>query len=244
MLLQKNPLTMLGTISRCWLFAYRTRADDIKYLLPPELEPVQHHDYAFWNVVVCQVQNMRPKLVPLPVGVTYWHVAYRLYVRLHMRPNETVEGLFFLRSDCDNALMSFAGNILTDFNFHSARVCVSEESQSTEIKITAPGGDAYARINSTNTPKLSVSSAFNSLEEASQFLKYKPNGISISSRNQASVVRIVRDEEAWRSRLVDVAEARWSFFDDKKVDLEICYEVEPISYQWNRAEIHNCIHNA
>ncbi len=33
-------------------------------------------------------------------------------------------------------------------------------------------------------------------------------------------------------------EAEWQFFADKNVAPEICYEVEPIEYQWSRAEIY------
>lgn len=234
MLIQKNPLTMLGTLSKCWLFTFQTPIETAVQLLPPELEPVQHRDYAFWNVVVCQVQNMRPKLSPLPLGVTCWHVAYRLYVRMKPSTGEVVEGLYFLRSDCNNALMSFVGNLLTDFKFNIASVQVSQSSQSTEITISAPEGDAYARI-SNDPPALPEYSAFDSLEEARQFLKYKPNGVSIGANGSANIVHIVRDEKAWKSNLVVVDEAHWSFLEGKNVKPEICYEVEPIHYQWNRA---------
>lgn len=237
MLIQKNPLTMVGTIAQCWLFVYQTPSAEVRRLIPPQLELVQHRDSAFWNIVVCQVQNMRPKLSPLPIGVTYWHIAYRLYVRFRSRGEETIEGLYFLRSDCNNSLMSAVGNVLTDFNFHTASISISKGSQSTEIEIVAPAGDAYARINTTHQPALSGGSAFDSIDEASRFLKYKPNGISVHSSGRTNVVHIDRDEKAWNSRLVNVEEARWSFFSDKNVSLEICYEVEPISYQWNRARI-------
>jgi hypothetical protein len=137
--------------------------------------------------------------------------------------------------------MSAAGNLLTDFNFHTASVSVSASSQSTEIKIVAPAGDAYARINNSDQTTLSRGSVFDSIEEASQFLKYKPNGISIDSVGRANVVHIERDETAWKSRLVNVEEARWSFFSDKHVSPEICYSVEPISYQWNRANVFSVV---
>jgi len=238
MLIQKNPLTMLGTIARCWLFVYQTPANDVRHLLPARLEPVQHRDCAFWNIVVCKVQNMRPKLLPLPIGVTYWHVAYRLYVNFQTLSGDTSEGLYFVRSDCDNPLMAAAGNVLTDFNFHTASISVSENSLSTEIKIGAPFGDAYARINVTEPPALPTDSAFDTLEEAEQFLKYKPNGIAVDSSGCANVVHIVRDELAWKSKLISVEEASWAFFEDKNVRPEICYQVEPIRYQWNRANIY------
>lgn len=239
MLMQKSPLTMLGTLSRCWLFTYQTPAQSVVPLLPPELEPVQRRNYAFWNVVVCQVQNMHPKILRGAAGITYWHIAYRLYVRFKARSGETIEGLYFMRSDCDNRLLTVFGNLFTDFKFNLASVRVQQDSKSTQIDVAAPGGDAHVKL-SNSPPTLPEYSAFTSLAEAEQFLKYKPNGISISTSGQASVVHIVRDEKAWRSKLVVLQEARWAFFDDKNVKPEICYEVGRINYQWNRAQTYGC----
>ncbi|HEY9868364.1 MAG TPA: DUF2071 domain-containing protein [Candidatus Obscuribacterales bacterium] len=241
-MIQKNPITMVGTIARCWLFVYRTPAQEARRLLPPQLEPVVHGDWSFWNVVVCQVRNMRPKLSPLPIGFTYWHVAYRLYVRCRVHADEVIEGLYFLRSDCDSPLIAVAGNVVTDFNFHCGRVSVFCDNGHVHITVTAPGADAYARINENKGPVLPAQSPFGSLDEASRFLKYKPNGISIDSAGRANVVHIVRDEQSWKSRLVCVEESRWSFFDDKDAALEICYAVEPVFYQWNRGciQCHVC----
>ena len=230
---------MVGTLSKCWLFTFQTPKQCAVALLPPQLQPVEHQDYAFWNVVVCRVRDMRPKLSPLPLGVTYWHVAYRLYVRCKTHSGEEIEGLYFLRSDCDNAMMSFTGNLLTDFKFNKASVNVSLRERTTEIAISAPNGDAYARIGDS-PPALPEYSAFGSLDEAKQFLKYKPNGISIAADGAANIVHIVRDETAWTSRLVTVESARWSYLEDKNVKPEICYELEPIFYQWNRARAYTC----
>jgi hypothetical protein len=240
MLTFKNPITMVGQINRCLLFVYRTPVADAVSLLPPQLKPVQHNGYAFWNIVVCKVQNMRPKLFPLAVGVTYWHVAYRLYVKFQTESGEIIEGLYFLRSDCDNALMSLAGNVLTDFNFHVASVSLSDYETTTNLRIHAEGGIASAVIRKDGQATLSSASPFGSLSEAQQFLKYKPSGISIMPNGSANVVRISRNEDAWKSKLVEMDQAQWSFFAGKNVEFEICYDVQPITYQWNRARVYTC----
>src|SRR4051812_42714640 len=123
-LLPQNPVTMVGRLDPCWLFAYRTPAQEARAFLPPALEPVTHGGFAFWNVVVCRVQRMRPWFAPAPLGVSYWHIAYRLYVRFHPAQGEPIEGLYFVRSDCDSWLMALAGNLVTDFRFHTAAVRV------------------------------------------------------------------------------------------------------------------------
>ena len=55
--------------------------------------------------------------------------------------------------------------------------------------------------------------------------------------NHQEPLAIRRDEAAWKSRLVTVVEARWSFLEGRTVRPEICYEVAPIAYQWARGRL-------
>lgn len=233
--LPKNPITMTGTLDRCWLFTFQTPEADAWGELPEPLEPVTHNGHAFWNVVVSHIHRMRPKGAPAALGLSYWHVAYRLYARYQPRSGPPVEGLYFARSDCDSALMTAAGNLLTDYHFHSAPVRVQEDDRCLEIEITSRDMPAHAELCLAAPAQLPAYSAFEGLDEASGFLKYKPFGLSVHPGGRVSVVRIVRDESAWRYRLVKVQSQRWAFFADKTVRPEICYQVAPIEYHWNRA---------
>ncbi|HUG14343.1 MAG TPA: DUF2071 domain-containing protein [Thermomicrobiales bacterium] len=237
---QKNPVTMVGALDRCWLFTFRTPAERATSLLPAVLEPVTHDGFAFWNVVVSHIGRMRPRFAPAFTGMSYWHVAYRLYVRLTPAGSSTpIEGLYFIRSDCDSSMMSRAGNLATDFNFHVAAIRVGDSDDQVAIDIDSPGATGRARLSMTTPPEHSPGSAFGSLDEAAAFLKYKPFGISVDERaGEANVVRIVRDEAAWRSRLLYVVEQDWEFLGDQDVCPEICYQVDPIAYQWNRGRVY------
>ena len=148
-----------------------------------------------------------------------------------------VEGLWFLRSDCDSALVAAGGNLVTDFRFHRATIEVAETDRTVAAKITVRGGDAQFRLNRNATPQLAAGAPFASLEEAAAFLKYKPFGLSPSGSDAVNVVRVVREEAAWRSRLVTVEDARWQFLARHETALEICCQVEPIDYQWERGKI-------
>lgn len=228
--MRKNPITMKGRIERCWLFAFRTAEAEARAILPVPLEPVTRQGQAFWNVVVCRVESMRPRGVPGFLGMGYWHVAYRLHVRYRGE-----EGLYFVRSDCDSGLMAWMGNVMTDFRFHKARVEVEEEGERVRIGIDAPGARAEATLR-RGAARRPEDSAFGSLDEAAAFLKYKPRGFSVGEDGEVSVVRIVRDESAWRARSVEVVSQEWAFFSGMRVTPEICTEVEPIEYRWNRGE--------
>ena len=229
--MRKNPLTMKGTIERCWLFAFRAPEAELRPALPAPLDLVTHGGFAFWNVVVCRVGAMRPRFAPRFLGMSYWHVAYRLYAR-----HRSLEGLHFVRSDCDSAVLSWMGNVMTDFHFHAAGVRVEEEDARVRIAIDSPDAPGAAEIDRRAPPALPEGSPFRSVEEAAAFLKYKPLGLSVGRGGAVSVVRIVRDESAWRARAVAVAAQRWAFFDGRPAVAELCTEIEPIEYRWNRGE--------
>lgn len=130
--------------------------------------------------------------------------------------------------------MAVAGNLLTDFNFHRAKIKTRERPEALDIRIWSPDAPAQASLSRMTPPRLGPHSAFESPDEAGAFLKYKPFGISIGPSGRANVVEITRREDAWRSKLVEVVEAHWAFFDGMDVRPEVCYEVEPIDYRWNR----------
>jgi hypothetical protein len=237
-MLRKNPLTMQGTLDRCWLFTYGAPLEEVRSLVPPELEVVEREGRAFWNVVVCRIRKMRPWPLPTVVGVTYWHVAYRTYARFHPAQGAPIEGVYFLRSDCDSRLMAAMGNLLTDYRFHTAPVCIREEEERVEMEVRSKDCPGRAVLDRAGAVRLPAHSAFSSLDEAARFLKYKPCGLSAIPGRGASVVRISRDERAWQYRLVRVEEAEWAFFQGKSVLPEICYQVDPIEYRWNRAQVY------
>jgi hypothetical protein len=172
-------------------------------------------------------------------GIRYWHVAYRLYVRYRAAATpEPIEGLYFVRSDCNNPLIAAAGNRLTDFRFHRASIQVNEGRSTVTIQIESPDAAAYASLRPEVPPQRAPHSAFSSLDQAAAFLKYKPAGISLTEDGAANVVHITRSEATWQSKLVQVETATWEFLKDKPAKPEICFQVEPISYQWNRGEIY------
>jgi hypothetical protein len=233
----KNPLTIVGTIERCWLFVYQTPEEEARKLVPGALELVTRDGCAFWNIVVCRLRAMRPRDFPAFLGASYWHLAYRFYVRFHAESGPPIEGLYFLRSDCDSRLMTFMGNLLTDYHFHTAGINVIEEAPLLHLSIRSPDAPARVTLDRTKPSELPAHSVFPSLEAAAAFLKYKPFGISVDAANRANVVDIQREDAAWKSRLVSVVSAEWKFFEGMTVRPEICYEVDPIAYQWNRGRI-------
>jgi len=233
----KNPFTMWGRIERCWLLAYRAPLSEINALLPPPLEAVSREGFGFYNVVICRIKDMRPWPLPGLFGFSYWHVAYRIYVRFRSREGDCEEGLYFLRSDCDKDWLVTIGNKLTDFRFHSAKLQFEENATQAEEKtfrICSHGSDAVLRIEKGDVSQPEEGSVFAGIREAEAFLKYKPKGIGFPAKGLVQVVNIERDERAWKHRLVRVKEQNFDFLQGSGARFELCYEVGPIDYVWKK----------
>mgnify|MGYP001814944596 FL=1 len=229
----KYPFDMCGRIERCWLFAFREPGETIAPLVPEPLTAITRDGYAFWNVVVCEISGMRPLFAPKSMGISYRHAAYRIYVRHKPTAAPPVEGLYFVRSDADSAAITAAGSLLTDFHFHRARIRIAQGESRTEIDIDSRTAPGHALIDLDAKPHLREQSPFGSLFEAKAVLKYKPFALAPAGARSVRVLRVRRDELAWRSKLVQ-AEADFEFFNDRAVEPEIAYQVDPIDYRWER----------
>jgi hypothetical protein len=119
--------TMAGHLSECVLLAYRTPAESVKHLVPPPLELLTNQQWAFWNIVLCRIDRMRPAGFPRFTGLSYHHVAYRLYVQARTRA-EVITGLYFVRSDADSRVVTRLGNLLSAFHFHPGKIDFRIES--------------------------------------------------------------------------------------------------------------------
>lgn len=230
-------ITMTGRLSECLLLAYRTPANNVRHLLPKGLELVTRGDFAFWNLVVCRVERMRPTGFPGWCGVSYVHVAYRLYVRAPLANGEILDGLYFVRSDADDALLSWAGNLVSDFKFHPAKIHLESSAQNCGLRVTSGGGgDALLKISFDANQVLSKDSCFPTYAEASHFLKYRPIGLSSdASGKQLKLAEVFRNEKDWRETPIGMIEAKWGFLErlgQNEIQLELGTRVAPIHYRW------------
>jgi hypothetical protein len=210
----------------------------VRSLLPAPLEPVTHGGFAFWNVVVCEVTDLRPSLFPAVLGLAYWHVGYRLHVQVRLANGATLAGLHFVRSDCDRRIVAAAGNLLTDFRFHTARIRIEEGHEQVVGTVRAPGANVDFRLRRGAMPQPAPVSPFLDIPTAQKALKYPPRGLSPEQGGEAvNAVHIVRDESAWRSEPIAMEEAQWEFFKERDAHFELCCEVAPIAYEWRRGEV-------
>jgi hypothetical protein len=249
-------ITTAGRLNECLLLAYRTPADRVRHLLPRGLELLTRDGFAFWNVVAATVEDMRPAVFPPSCGVSYHHVAYRLYVQGRAEGQaEPVRGLYFVRSDADSAVVGRLGNVFSAFHFHPAEVEISSGHSVLTVSVRGgeaepdarcgePGGapgDAIVRVAADGVPveaALAHGSPFASVADAERFLKYPPLGLSVDLDGRfLKLAEAIRDESKWAETPVRVIESRLRFFATlglapRDVALERATRVAPIDYRW------------
>lgn len=91
--------------------------------LPKPIVPRLHQGRALISMVDVHLRNMRAASRWLPFRFHYQHVAFRLLVE-DQAYSESPEhnGIYFLKSFTDRSLITTGGNLLTHFNFQTAKI--------------------------------------------------------------------------------------------------------------------------
>ncbi|MEX0777579.1 MAG: DUF2071 domain-containing protein [Phycisphaeraceae bacterium] len=227
-------LTMVGRLGACLFAMYRVPVAQVGGLVPRGLELLTLGSWAFWGIVMCRVEAMRPAGMPSGLGMTYLHVAHRLYVRSRLADGRTLDGLYFLRSEANRAMVCLGGNRVSDFHFHRARIAL--ESGPDEARVTVQPRDMPAsRLVARPAPRfeLPADSCFTSVDQARVVLKYSPMGLSIHGRH-VHLAEVFRDESHWHESPLTVIESHWPCLHKHApgARLEMATRAEPIDYRW------------
>jgi uncharacterized protein YqjF (DUF2071 family) len=231
----KHPVPMQTLFRECVLVNFAVKPFVLRSLIPSPLELEMHQGEAYVSVVIAQMNKMRPALFPQVLAVTYDQVVYRVVVRARGE-----RGVFLLRSDANNLLMSAAGDWLTFFRFHFSRIRAHREANTLLVDLAAR--DHRANIHaafdlSTARTTLPESSHFSSLQAAKDFLVQLFAAFSYDPlTDELSIVRIRRGD--WNVQVVDDTKAvyRWMQqgpdFSTDNARLDSILYVREIPYYW------------
>lgn len=239
-LVPKHPLPMRTLFRQCVLANFAVRPDVMRRLVPPPLAPDLHGGEAWLSVVIAEMERMRPAFLPAFLGVTYHQVVYRVVVR-----HRGERGVYFLRSDANEGVMSLAGDWLTFFRFHLSEIEVRREGDVLHVDLEALPSQ-HADIGATvvvspGARAMPPASRFGTLAEAQGFLVelYAAFGVDPLT-GEVSTVRIERG--AWDLRAVESRKARFDFMDGSRLfpagsaRLDSVLYVESIPYHWHTLE--------
>jgi hypothetical protein len=112
------PITMKTTYQDVLLLTYAVPPQLLAAQLPAYIHPYVHNNLSYISIVVGNMRGMRLSSVPEFLGTNYYQIVYRAVVCLRDLEGRERIGVFFLRSDSNDPVMSYFGNRLTEFRFH------------------------------------------------------------------------------------------------------------------------------
>lgn len=233
-------LVMAGRLQPCFLLTYACPVQALKTLLPKPLEPVEHDGLGFMDIVVCRVAGMRPVPMPAALGLNFRLVAYRVRVRFDLRSGETLQGLYFLRSDVNRRFVWRLGNWLTDFRFRATRVDFRQGAESFEFQVHAREAAASGvfRLLAPEATGIARRSAPGGW--AAALGDYEPVAIALDSvQGEVRLAPVRRPSSQWRPEPVKLEKARWALLESWLAHPPVLVSarmVPAVDYRWELGE--------
>lgn len=230
---------MQGRLFGCAILYYRTPADSLKKILPPGLSLLTHNNWAFWSIVACRVDELRPGFLPSFMGIRYNQIAYRLMVTAKTKTEGEIKGLYFVRTDVNHIHAAKMGNFFSDFNYHQSKITFFRNNSSVTCdvigQVGAPG-NAKISLSYSNEWFQPKDSCFSSGQEAASFFGVPPsNLVPMPDGKTLSVARAIPDNEKWTPQPVTVHEASFAYLNHLKQTqtvLESALYVNQVRYNW------------
>lgn len=241
----KLAFTLSGRVADSVQLNYRTPAESVRALLPDGLELVTRGPWAFWNVLACQVERLRPTGWPRLCAMSYTHVAYRLRVQAMNDLAEVVQGLYDVRSDVDARAVSRLGNTLTDLQLHSAELTFEAHDCGVRCAAkTTQDTSGALELDLAHTPaRLLADSCFPSIEDARQYFQQPARTLAVIERDGRRLLRVTHaehQEQASSQTSLAIHYARLGYFEsigqDKHAQLEWASRLGPIDIHWRLGE--------
>lgn len=201
-----------GVIDRRILANYRVDAAVLARLLPPPFRPKLIHGYGVAGICLIRIKQLRPKVLPLPVGLGSENAAHRIAVEWDSN-GRRLDGVFIPRRDTNSCLNTLSGGRIFPGEHHRARFRVREADDEYSIALDSADGQVHVSICGRVSDRLPAASLFTSIDEASQFFEQGSLGYSATSdpaRHDGLELRCKR----WQVTPLEVTHVESSFFDD------------------------------
>ena len=203
-----------GVIDRRILVNYRIDPTILAAILPAPFRPKLVQGQAMGGICLIRLKKVRPRLLPLAIGITSENAAHRIAVQWD-EGDQTREGVFIPRRDTDCLLNVFAGGRLFPGEHHHARFMVKENGDHLSVALASRDGDTRVSIAGRVAPSLPADSIFRDLEEASQFFEAGSLGYSATS-DDGRYDGIELQCKSWSVLPLEVEQVASSFFDDEQ----------------------------
>lgn len=220
---------------------YAAPAAVLSKFITPGLRLDEWNGFGFLAAAFVQTRHMRPALLPSFAGASYFFAGYRLFCRYRTVDGRELRGLRILRSDTDARMMATAGNLLTHYNYHVAKVNMQRTGDLLTLRVASRDGVGDAQLTAQLAGPadfLPSGSPFPTAHDARRFAGPMPFTFDYEAETH-SIIRVRGARAQWKPRLVPVSIEKLSFleqetFADVTPILASCFYLEGIDYHWQR----------
>ncbi len=197
-------------------FNYRVEPGLLAGRLPAPLEPEVFKGFAWVQVLVSSLREMRPRGLPGPAGVSFYQVSYRAAARYPSAQGGWRRGGYFLRSETNDPLMRAIGNRLTEFRFHefgAAEIVMVRDGDRLTVGIDAesPGGKLIGVVDTRPLAAPPTGSAWSSLDELQEPLVDCCDAFGVD-REAGFLYTLTIERGSWRPRFVAAEDLYCEYF--------------------------------
>jgi hypothetical protein len=160
------------------------------------------------------LKHIRPKGVPLNIGISSENGAHRIAVEW-TENGETKEGVYVPRRDTSSRLNALAGGRIVPGVHHHAKFTVQESNGNFEIQFESEDG-TFLKIQAAHTHDWSTESVFEDEACASAFFKAGSVGYS-PKRSKNGFDGLELKTKNWLTSPLSVHQVRSSFFENESI---------------------------
>ncbi len=230
--------TLTGIIARRVLLNFRADPHVAQSVLPEPFVVETYNGAAIVGICLIRLEQLRPKGFPSRVGMASENVAHRIAVRYPVKGGMQ-SGVFIWRRETDHKLVQMFGGRLFPGVHHGATFSVQEKEDQICMDVKSDDGETDVSFSATTTPGWQPTSAFKSLDEASEFFQHGDRGFSCSL-DQRSVEGMQLKISQWcvKPLVVQLKKAAFyscsSRFPEGSVEFDCGLIMRAVPHQWRQ----------
>jgi hypothetical protein len=233
--------TIQGIIKRRILVNFRVEPKVLQNVLPSDFRPKLHAGQAVAGICLIRLEQMRPKFTPEFIGLSSENAAHRIAVLWDDKETgETREGVYISRRDTDSFINAALGGTLFPGEHHKAAFKIEENENRIHFEMKSEDGSVSIELKGNAAFNFPESSAFSSLEEASNFFETGSLGFSVTSdANRLDGLTLCTNE--WKVEPLAVDFVQSSFYQDEttfpknSIEFDHALIMRNIAHEWHNA---------
>jgi uncharacterized protein YqjF (DUF2071 family) len=228
-----------GTIRRRLLVNFRVDPEVMQRQLPAPFRPKLQDGQAIAGVCLIRLENIRPRRFPAMMGLSSENAAHRVAVVWQDREGSH-EGVYIPRRDTGSLVNHLAGGRLFPGEHQRATFHVVEDGQHIALRMRSADARVEIDIAGHESKRLSETSVFRSVDEASAFFESGRTGYSVTS-SAHRLDGVTLKTRSWSAEPLEVERAYSSYFADPErfpagsIGFDCALIMRDIAHEWEAA---------